>query len=820
MTSQSQNKNITISQDGTSTFCTETHIRFNEATAKKSAKKSAKKCINDEKVRDNISTKRMSKNKNGSTRYQGNNEHLTSESIEIRELMKPAYKRVCRLMEEQKKEDKLIHAFCGTGKSRLAVKCILYSIEQGNKNNIIVFPSISLVTQFNQDYLVQFSDTIPIMSVCSRDELNNDEILYTTCPNQIECFMSEHQPKIICCTYQSLQNFKDNTQETNIDLVIFDEAHRSCSDKFSNIIYKKYNKQSLRLFMTATPTDKMKKDMERICYIPYYEALEHKYLKEFELRLDIGRKTKNKSKYVSLYESIARAILKTGNNKILTFHSLANKKHENVSTSRSSASSFNNTKLFQQIFNNIVDTEFPEQRGKYTKSSIKTIIANTLNRTDILREFDENSNTIRIISSCQAIGEGVDTREANMCVFADPKNSHRDIIQNIGRILRSTDNNQIATVLIPIVIDYEEYHLAESDEERDQILRDHLCNSDNYNGIMNVVSALRQDNEEYFNKCLKYPHDENYSKKIKKTIGKKPEKIGNSLSDIIPNILDCDGDDDDEKLLNYTNDKKINVQFFSDTSYNTPTYYGDKTDTDRKTMIVSKLSNTDQNNTEAEYTLYSNDKLEENIDEHICVLNCECRKCVIEKEEKTARLLKQKIRFRTQFDPDFKVLWNLKEEDFEHNIANTVVECSVHDRGSDKWFGMLEKVKSFIGENGKLPRPGGKNVSKEEKRLGSWVSTQRGNYSPDKKKRKYIMKNDPVVATAWEEFMEQYPQLFISNTDVWFSILEEVKSFVDENGKLPRSTGKNISKEEKTLGRWIGTQKKTIPPMKRNGSIL
>jgi predicted helicase len=55
----------------------------------------------------------------------------------------------------------------------------------------------------------------------------------------------------------------------------------------------------------------------------------------------------------------------------------------------------------------------------------------------LLKKFDKSKNNeVVIISSCETIGEGIDTKNANMCVFVDTKSSYVKIIQNIGRIVR------------------------------------------------------------------------------------------------------------------------------------------------------------------------------------------------------------------------------------------------------------------------------------------------------------------------------------------------------------------------------------------------
>ena len=104
---------------------------------------------------------------------------------------------------------------------------------------------------------------------------------------------------------------------------------------------------------------------------------------------------------------------------------------------RSNVINFVNNKKFKKAFKHIVKTEFPHLKNKYKNIKMTGITANTKNRNVILNDFDETEDDeIYILSSCRTIGEGIDTKKANMCVFVDPKQSYRDIIQNIGRILR------------------------------------------------------------------------------------------------------------------------------------------------------------------------------------------------------------------------------------------------------------------------------------------------------------------------------------------------------------------------------------------------
>jgi hypothetical protein len=72
----------------------------------------------------------------------------------------------------------------------------------------------------------------------------------------------------------------------------------------------------------------------------------------------------------------------------------------------------------------------------------------------------------------------------------------------------------------------------------------------------------------------------------------------------------------------------------------------------------------------------------------------------------------------------------------------------------EKWYDTLEKVKTYIKTNNKLPSQHDK--IQDIKRLGLWISTQKKNY----KKQKDIMKDDNI-RKMWEEFVYKYSSLFI-----------------------------------------------------------
>jgi co-chaperonin GroES (HSP10) len=117
---------------------------------------------------------------------------------------------------------------------------------------------------------------------------------------------------------------------------------------------------------------------------------------------------------------------------------------------------------------------------------------------------------------------------------------------------------------------------------------------------------------------------------------------------------------------------------------------------------------------------------------------------------------------------------------------------------TDMWLNRLEKLKEFININEK--RPSSKSKNREEKTLGHWLSYQKTNYN----KKKEIMKNKNI-RKIWEDFVEEYKNYLLRLEVLWLNNLENIKVFININGKKPSVYSKN--KEQKTFGEWLGNQK-------------
>jgi superfamily II DNA or RNA helicase/SAM-dependent methyltransferase len=695
-------------------------------------------------------------------------------NTEFRKYQKKADEAIFEELQENNKC--LVKMFCGTGKSKLMRYC---SIAQNKKLIVYVVPSLSLLEQFYTDYLQDF----PLVQRISCEQES------TTDSTEIIEFLKMPADKIICITYQSFETLIHLLGDTKIDVCIFDEAHHVVGKTYQTLIFDS-NVCEKQIFFTATPKnangvimyDKDNLDVGmcgKLVYdYSYFKGVMEGYLNPFEIRIDFYTENVN----TSVYEAMARAILASSNSRVLTFHADVNGDRD------ASVLRFVDETLFTTVFNKVLETEFPEKIGYYKKIQIIGLSAEIImkERKRILTQFDKTlDNEIFIISSCQTIGEGIDTKSANMCVFVDPKSSFVSITQNIGRIVRKIfdQDKPNSTILIPCWVDKEKYLGCDGDKDKcDEVIREDMNKEGNFNGILNVMSALKQEDEELFDACLNYPST--YSpQEIEGNLSKhgyqleEPIKDGllvESLEHMLETDINFDEDETDEELLARTaEENNVAIEVHSNSLETPIEYYGQG---DGKEVIRIFKSEDE----EIEETIYqpitTKDGTKRNTD------------CV--------EPLRRENRFNVKVhtNPDVKVLWNLKDGfGLSKDICSCIIDCEV----VDIWPQRFEELKAFIDANEKLPD----QASNKGNILGKWFSHQLQNY----KNKMNSMKNN-IKYNLWAEFTKKYKQYLLTNDDKWFNKLGCVKLFIDTHNKKPSITSPN--KNEAKLGLWISNQRK------------
>jgi superfamily II DNA or RNA helicase len=700
----------------------------------------------------------------------------------------PHQREAVKFAADPDKPDSLISMFCGTGKS-LVIRTLLATL--ACPLSVVVFPSLALIRQFSTSYVLHDKselkslDLINISSECLKD------IESTTDLNKIMTFLTDNNgnAKLVMVTYQSFDVLMDAVLQCDqrIDVILYDEAHHVTSPKTQELVFNLGKELSnKRVYLTATPTNsngiKMRPgdddndgDATAMCgpmfEYNYLQALDDDRLKEFEVRADLYTDNSNKC----IYEAIARAILTTHNTRVMTFHSGVN------GESNTDVRNFVKLEEFQRIFCDVQRKEFPEQANWQPKITFEGLDGKTKAkvREDLLTAFDATSDdNIFIMSSCETIGEGVDTKKANMCVFADPKTSSIKIRQNIGRIVRKVDGNDTrGTVLIPCWIDRRRYEECEDKAAKDAMIREQMKagNRGDFAPILNVLAALKQESYELFEACLNYPNPVTREEKEASL-----DKQGFHIE------AQCDDDEEEDE-----EDEEDNMDTDNETESNTytPDEIQQIIDDGEQHVEVHTNDTITQHNEEAE-----GDVLRVYHDEDDDVYNVIRPNDNATDHQRPLTQPKKRVPLTWHADADIEMLWDIKDG-LTGAMCSVVLECEVQMEDSlERHMAKAHSVKSFHDKTGKWPP--------SSTVLGVWFRNRRQDVNYQKKN-----------ATApWVKYLDQHCPLWnMDQQSIKMARAEAVKSFKDQTGRLPvyhkPSKCGNINQLENSLALFLKGQR-------------
>lgn len=756
---------------------------------------------------------------------------IKKQEITLRKHQEKAIKCIDKALDTNK--SCLVKMFCGTGKSRIFFYKMIYDKKP---LSVVVFPSIALVGQFNNDYIMneEWSDLTQqysYMSICSKDEVKDANISYTTEPSLIKKFINKKCDKIILVTYQSFATLANSIKETKIkiDLIIYDEAHHIIGDNIQNIIFNKKSptddykffedKWVKSIYFTATPKNENGITMlERIhedidfedidfdqndteydsedsaesdntsdnndnndygeyksdCGVlafeyTHNEAVQDGICNDFNIAIDFS--TDNTYKHQNVYSAISRCVFSTDNKKCLTFHYRSEKKHE-TRTHVADFTSNENIKKFKEEYNSVLKNEFPSKVDQYfNKLVVKGITSNTRNKKKILENLENDVSHVNVLSSCSTIGEGVDTKTFNMVCFVDPKSSHSTIIQNIGRICRKQDND--STILIPCYVDATKYNNCKTDIERDSVIREEMNKDGNYTSILNVLSALRQDDQKLYNLCLNYPKSF-APKEISDNLRNQGYKIGPYIGDLNDTIAHLAQINDVDKYI---------ISNIHDMGHKA--FYLKKNIVIHSTSMENPIQEYNHNSKFETIMLYHN----KNTDEYRPI-------SVIDDSQSIRREIKgptrKPIKINIHTNKDVKVLWKINDVfDFSSVICQVYISSTIIE---DNWYETLEEVKKYMDKECK--RPQSKSNEYYTMKKGIWLARQIINY-----KRKKGFVTDINKIGHWEDFLREYERYMVNSDAKWYDVLEKVKIYLDQRSM-------QLITNDKKLNRWITTQRK------------
>ena len=362
-----------------------------------------------------------------------------------------------------------------------------------------------------------------------------------------------------------------------------------------------------------------------------------------------------------------------------------------------------------------------------------------------------------------------------MMVPLNPSNSITKETQRLGRIVRKPDSDMYPSkILIPCFIDTNKYLNQDNSIDKNKLIKEELNDCGNFNTCLAFISSLKyQYNPEFYNLCLKYPSC--YSPKEVcdnfKEYNCYVENYPQDLVDIINAELLTNYDKDAEILLeNVAIDNSICIELHTQEYTQPIKYYNEEFD-----------------NINTNLRIFFN----KDIDKYF-VINGE--------KNKIKSPIKRKKLFNIQLHNDLELVWNINEKDidFEKEFNIAILDCEINYLEKE-WLENLEKLVKFVEDNGKIPTNNKNNL--QEKQSEKWLSHQKQNY-----KNNVGILQVPYIKKEFENFMNKFSNLMLSNLDKLVQNLQEIEDYIKNNENLPPQRHKDIKIHK--LAKWLSKTRK------------
>ena len=409
---------------------------------------------------------------------------------------------------EQYDRGKLIMA-CGTGKTFTALRIAEDAAGTGGRVLYLV-PSISLFSQSIREWATQKAVPQRYVGICSDTRAGKDdedasmqelEIPVTTDPMVISKALGDaHQDvmTVVFCTYQSL-GLVEHAQDGGapaFDIVLCDEAHRTTGvdrpgDKTSPFILV-HDKQRIRarkrLYMTATPrlytagakAKAARHDVEVFSMddpdtygpefhrLPFSRAVEQDLLSDYKVVVfAMSEQFVDEALQAHLAEGDSEINITDAAKIIGCWNALQNPENkdprEGPLIPLTRAIAFTNTiassKRLQFHWNRIVDhaiESLPDSKHSATFNCETQHVDgqhHALDRKSRIEWLKEGSGEYcRILSNARCLSEGIDVPALDAVLFMNPRNSHVDIVQAVGRVMRKAKGKGYGYIILPIAV--------------------------------------------------------------------------------------------------------------------------------------------------------------------------------------------------------------------------------------------------------------------------------------------------------------------------------------------------------------------------------
>lgn len=429
---------------------------------------------------------------------------------------------------------------CGTGKTFTALR-IAEDIAGVGGRVLYLVPSIGLFSQAMREWAEQ--QTVPhrYIGICSDTKAGKTaedasilelEIPVTTDPTAISEALEKDDKaamKVVFCTYHSLP-IVEAAQDRGapaFDMVLCDEAHRTTGiedggDKTSPFVLVHDTdriRAKKRLYMTATSrlyTEGAKAKAARHDIEVFSMDEPETYGPEFH-RLPFSRAVEQdllsdyKVVVLAMSEQDADAALQTyrtsGGSEINIndatkivgcWRALQNPERKSTDDPEirplTRAIAFTNTiaaskslvKHWDGVIESAIERLPEDQRPSNFKCETDHVDGktNALNRKKRIEWLKRDADGVcRILSNARCLSEGIDVPALDAVLFMTPRNSHIDIVQAVGRVMRKAEGKTYGYIVLPVAIP------AGADPA------DVLNDNKRFASVWNVLRALRSHDD-------------------------------------------------------------------------------------------------------------------------------------------------------------------------------------------------------------------------------------------------------------------------------------------------------------------------------------
>ncbi|WP_327350074.1 Helicase associated domain protein [Streptomyces sp. NBC_01321] len=429
---------------------------------------------------------------------------------------------------------------CGTGKTLVAQQAAQRLAPQGTV--LVLMPTKALVTQTVRRWR-QAGRTGPALAVCSLGQkesgLTRAEAVLCRGPRAVARTARTAGPVTVFSTYGSLHHIRDAHELYGLppwDLVIIDEAHRTCSafgDGWGTIHDDAAVPAKIRLYMTATPRvwitsapTELLPLMERaplatmdhreifgptVFELGMAEAIERGLLADYQVVMPVvddadlhdilaARRPANTAHHdglrnAAIQVAVLRAIAQHGLRRTLVFHNRIALAEPFAESLPITAQEAGEQLGIQELWSRVIHGEQP---GDW--------------RRDLLEDFADPDRVCAVLSNVRVLNEGVDMPDVDSVVFTAPRYSIIDAIQAIGRGLRQPPGaGKKTTLVIPVYL----RHGLDTNE----LLKDSA-----FENLLTLLQALRAHDSSFMDRIALPARRQGVSAPARATHYARPER--------------------------------------------------------------------------------------------------------------------------------------------------------------------------------------------------------------------------------------------------------------------------------------------------------